>query len=93
MTDGIGFQEKAVWVGGEVKVKEKQSHWEGGSRHCYFPGQIPGRENNPFFLSCLLDPLWSVSKEWRTGCHIHSKQGLRKEPSEFKSALSLPSEP
>ena len=53
MTDGIGFQEKAVWVGGEVKVKEKQSHWEGGSRHCYFPGQIPGRENNPFFLSCL----------------------------------------
>lgn len=93
MTDGLVFQEETVWVGGEVKVKEKQSHWEGGSSHCYFPGQIPGLKNNLFFLSFLLDPLCSVAKKWRTR-RRHSSRTFRRSllssspPYHFRQSLT-----
>lgn len=55
MTDSIVFQEKTVWVGGAVKVREKQSHWEGDSSHCYFTGQGPELKTiSSSFPFCLI---------------------------------------
>lgn len=55
MTDSIVFPEKTVWVGGAVKVREKQSHWQGDSSHCYFTGQVPELKTiSSSFPFCLI---------------------------------------